>query len=211
MKNQNSVMSKNKFYIIMLIVMSVVMLASFLGVTIAYIKGFDKHDDEIETPYLALEYYYNTTKLSSGAITGEIDESGNVTIKVNGTAVDKNSLNISIKNIGNINGKLASVFAYIEIYNSDGTIDNDTDKVNDNGTHYISITPGSDYIVENGMLSADSNKDITLTKNGGISQIIKGIIVDDTITNSNLKGKTFKIMITAEIAQEGYESIDATI
>lgn len=209
MNKRNNAMSKNKFYIIMLIVMSVVMLASFLGVTIAYIKGFDKHTDEVDTPYLALDYYYNTTKLSSGAISGEIDASGNVTLKVNGSSVSLTALNINLKNSGNINGKVANVFAVVEYYNADGTKDTESETNNQAGTPYISLNAGTGYTIENGVFSFG---DITLTKNGGnSSQIIKGITVDSAITSSKLKGKTFKITITAEIAQEGYESIDASI
>ncbi len=201
--------SKSKFYLIAILVMSVVMLTSFLGVTIAYIKGYDNHTDKVDTPYLALEYYYNTTKLSSGAITGEIDASGNVTLKVNGSSVSLTALNINIKNSGNINGKVANVFAIIEYYNTDGTLDTESETNNEAGTPYISLTAGTGYTIENGVFSFG---DITLTKNSGnSSQIIKGITVDSTIASSSLKGKTFKITITAEIAQEGYESIDASI
>ena len=204
--------SKRKFYLIAILVMSVVMLASFLGVTIAYIKGYDNHTDEVDTPYLALEYYYNTTKLSSGAITGEIDASGNVTLKVNGSSASLTALNINLKNSGNINGKVANVFAIIEYYNTDGILDTESETNNQAGNPYISLNAGTDYTIENGEFKIKDDKDITLTKNGGnSSQIIKGITVDSTITNSSLKGKIFKITITAEIAQEGYESIDASI
>ena len=200
---------KSRFYLIAILVMSVVMLASFLGVTIAYIKGYDNHTDKVDTPYLALEYYYNNTKLSSGAITGEIDASGNATLKVNGSSVSLTALNINIKNSGNINGKVANVFAIIEYYNTDGTLDTESETNNEAGIPYISLTAGTDYTIENGVFSFG---DITLTKNSGnSSQIIKGITVDSTIASSSLKGKTFKITITAEIAQEGYESIDASI
>ena len=200
---------KSRFYLIAILVMSVVMLASFLGVTIAYIKGYDNHTDKVDTPYLALEYYYNNTKLSSGAITGEIDASGNATLKVNGSSVSLTALNINIKNSGNINGKVANVFAIIEYYNTDGTLDTESETNNEAGTPYISLTAGTDYTIENGVFSFG---DIILTKNSGnSSQIIKGITVDSTIASSSLKGKTFKITITAEIAQEGYESIDASI
>lgn len=200
---------KSRFYLIAILVMSVVMLASFLGVTIAYIKGYDNHTDKVDTPYLALEYYYNNTKLSSGAITGEIDASGNATLKVNGSSVSLTALNINIKNSGNINGKVANVFAIIEYYNTDGTLDTESETNNEAGIPYISLTAGTEYTIENGVFSFG---DITLTKNSGnSSQIIKGITVDSTIASSSLKGKTFKITITAEIAQEGYESIDASI
>lgn len=200
---------KSRFYLIAILVMSVVMLASFLGVTIAYIKGYDNHTDKVDTPYLALEYYYNNTKLSSGAITGEIDASGNATLKVNGGSVSLTALNINIKNSGNINGKVANVFAIIEYYNTDGTLDTESETNNEAGIPYISLTAGTDYTIENGVFSFG---DIILTKNSGnSSQIIKGITVDSTIASSSLKGKTFKITITAEIAQEGYESIDASI
>ena len=200
---------KSRFYLIAILVMSVVMLASFLGVTIAYIKGYDNHTDKVDTPYLALEYYYNNTKLSSGAITGEIDASGNATLKVNGSSVSLTALNINIKNSGNINGKVANVFAIIEYYNTDGTLDTESETNNEAGIPYISLTAGTDYTIENGVFSFG---DIILTKNSGnSSQIIKGITVDSTIASSSLKGKTFKITITAEIAQEGYESIDASI
>lgn len=200
---------KSRFYLIAILVMSVVMLASFLGVTIAYIKGYDNHTDKVDTPYLALEYYYNNTKLSSGAITGEIDASGNATLKVNGSSVGLTALNINIKNSGNINGKVANVFAIIEYYNTDGTLDTESETNNEAGIPYISLTAGTDYTIENGVFSFG---DIILTKNSGnSSQIIKGITVDSTIASSSLKGKTFKITITAEIAQEGYESIDASI
>lgn len=203
---------KSRFYLIAILVMSVVMLASFLGVTIAYIKGYDNHTDKVDTPYLALEYYYNNTKLSSGAITGEIDASGNATLKVNGSSVSLTALNINIKNSGNINGKVANVFAIIEYYNTDGTLDTESETNNEAGTPYISLTAGTDYTIENGVFKIKDDKDITLTKNGGnSSQIIKGITVDSTIASSSLKGKTFKMTITAEIAQEGYESIDASI
>ena len=200
---------KSRFYLIAILVMSVVMLASFLGVTIAYIKGYDNHTDKVDTPYLALEYYYNNTKLSSGAITGEIDASGNATLKVNGSSVSLTALNINIKNSGNINGKVANVFAIIEYYTTDGTLDTESETNNEAGIPYISLTAGTDYTIENGVFSFG---DIILTKNSGnSSQIIKGITVDSTIASSSLKGKTFKITITAEIAQEGYESIDASI
>lgn len=189
-------------------------LGSIFGITQAYLTGKIQNSTETINPFVDAGLYYNNSLLQENAITGSIDASGNLSLNVGGNALTPTNnvinLPLTIKNTGNINAELFSIFVQIDFYDGE----NLSPVSNNNGedSYYITLVAPNTYTIEDNMFYTFNT--VTLNKNGGnSSQILNSLLISNIIGEDDgedadaVCGKTFKIHFYIEVLQEGADEL----
>ncbi len=206
MFKKNKILMSKTFYILITLVLCLITLGGVFTTTFAYIKGVYTHNQVTKNPYLKVGFYSGATALTS--IEGSVSSSG-VTLKVNGSNATLSSLNINIKNTGNIIAEIREIYAYIDFYDASGKFV-DVDKQNSSGLNYLTLKAGTGFTINDNTLEYSFNK-MTLNSGANSNPILSQVQYIEDIKTSALVGKTFKIHFIVTIAQEGFDNVEVSI
>ena len=208
---KNNTNNKIRIYLLSCFIVLAILVGSVFGVSLAYAKGSFTFEQTTSIPYLKSEFYYNSTKINAGGLTGAISSTGEVSVTINGTttvnAVGSTlTLPLSIKNSGNITGYLKELVIDIVFYDN-SVIDNSVDNSTNSAGYYLAFTANSGYTISYN--SVFNFENVTLNSSeANSSQFLASINIDEDTDTSDLCNKTFVIRITAILMQNEYESLN---